>query len=239
LDQPGTAAGETATGPDGGVYVWVPAGELYMGADDIAPPVHRVTISKGFWLGKCTVTNAQYRKYCHKVGVTFPRDSNQGDLHPVIWVSWEEAKAYCEHYGLALPTEAQWEYAARGPSGRKFPWGNQSNDEKCCNKENRGPGGTTFPVGSFPEGASWCGALDMAGNVLEWCADWYDEKYYADSPHDDPTGPESGEYRTLRGGAWGNDARNCRSSIRGGESPTGRDDAAGFRACKTQGTPSP
>ncbi len=242
LDQPGTRAGETGTGPDGGVYVWVPAGEFDMGAEDLpaAMPVHRVRISKGFWLGRCTVTNAQYQRYCKETEAKLPKGSDRGDNHPVVFVNWDEAKAYCKHYGLDLPTEAQWEYAARGPEGRKWPWGNQWDRDKCCNNENPWPKGGTFPVGSFPDGASWCGALDMAGNVWQWCKDWYDDKYYAKSPDIDPGGPDTGvsvqglgSCRVLRGGSWIFDADHCRGSYREGGDPTSRDLVNGFRASRT------
>jgi len=233
LDKPGTKAGETATGPDGGVYVWVPAGEFNRG-DKITK--RHIRISKGFWLGKCTVTNAHYQRYCQETGVEFPKGSDQGDNHPVVFVDRAEAKAYCKHYGLALPTEAQWEYAARGPESRKWPWGNQWDEDKCCNLGNQGPKGRTFPVGSFPEGASWCGALDMAGNVWEWCKDWFDPDYYKYSPDTDPPGPDScppdiTECWGLRGGAWDDDAHSCLSFMRciGGA----RCNSRGLRASRT------
>jgi formylglycine-generating enzyme required for sulfatase activity len=96
---PGTKAGDEITGPDGGKMVWVPAGELMMGADDIRPAVHQIQITKGFWLGKCTVTNAQYAGYCHEAGVDFPAGSDQVGNFAVVGVSWLEAKAYCRIMG--------------------------------------------------------------------------------------------------------------------------------------------
>jgi formylglycine-generating enzyme required for sulfatase activity len=228
--------GETATGPDGGAYVWVPAGEFDMGAAGLGQPVHHVRITKGFWLGKCTVTLGQWKAYCQKAGIEVGKATAPSDNHPVVFVSWDDAKAYCKHSGLDLPTEAQWEYAARGPKSRMYPWGNQWDPKKCCNDQNKGPDGTTFPVGSFPEGASWCGALDMVGNVWEWCNDWYDNKYYyANSPVDDPSGPDSGQWRSrsLRGGSWDLVARYCRSSFRRNFVPTTRNDNIGFRASRT------
>jgi len=204
-DRPGTHAGEEAVGPDGAVYVWVPPGEFMMGAEELDPeerPAHRVRITRGFWLSKLEVTNARYRAYCEALGLGFPAGSDRGEEHPVAGVGWDEATAYCERFGLALPTEAEWEYAARGPEGRRFPWGDKWDAARCCCSDSKGPGGRTFPVGSFPSGASWCGALDMAGNVWEWCADWFDEGYYAVSPVDDPQGPAGGQSRVLRGGVW-------------------------------------
>ena len=228
----GSRAGEEMTGPDGGLYVWVPPGEFMMGSDDgdgDEKPAHRVRITEGFWLGRHEVTNAQYRAFCAATGRAFPSDSNQGDDHPVVNVSWEDARAYCEHHGLRLPTEAEWEWAARGPEGRRYPWGDGWDAGRLCWDQNRGPGGRTFPVGSFPAGASWVGALDMAGNVWEWVADWYDGGYYANSPTDDPQGPATGTSRVLRGGSWGRGPLACRSADRDRGDPTFRGGYGGFR----------
>jgi formylglycine-generating enzyme required for sulfatase activity len=231
-ERQGTKAGEEIVGPDGGKMIWVPAGGFDMGSEDCAVLVHTVQISKGFWLGKCTVTNAQYRQYCQASKTEFPTQSDQGDDHPVIYVSWDDAKKYCHRFGLQLPTEAQWEYAARGPEGRKYPWGDNWDKSKCCNDANKGPKGQTFPVGSFPQGASWCGALDMAGNVWQWCSDWYDGEYYARSPAGDPPGPDTGLDRVLRGGGWTCDADHCRSAFRYDFDPEHGYVTVGFRCAK-------
>jgi iron(II)-dependent oxidoreductase len=251
-EKPGTKVGDEIIGPDGGKMVWVPAGEFMLGTNEAidkdedysdfttffsyypAAPAHRVRITKGFWLGKCTVTVAQYRRYCQKTGVEFPNGSDQREDHPVVVVSWIEADAYCSHFGLTLPSEAQWEYAARGPESRKYPWGNEWDSKKCCNWTNRGPGGRTFPVGSFPQGASWCGALDMAGNVSQWCRDWWSDKYYAHSPQADPQGPDTGQFRVLRGTFWMADAsRFYQCAERLNSEPTERGSLFGFRYSKT------
>ena len=230
-EEPGTEVGQEITGPDGGPLVWVAAGSFRMGSTDevvdqtleqmdskLTPeqkkcfhaprwmladelPARTVEMD-GFWLGKYEVTNRQYWEFCQQTGRAFPSESDQGDDHPVTQVDWEDARAYCEHYGLSLPTEAQWEYAARGPGNRMYPWGDDWDPQKLCWGENKGPNGASSPVGSFPDGASWCGALDMSGNAYEWCADWYQYDYYAGGPSSNPPGPGSGVKRVLRGGSW-------------------------------------
>jgi formylglycine-generating enzyme required for sulfatase activity len=204
----------------------VPASEFLMGSalgegDDDEHPMHTVYVSE-FWIDKTEVTNAQYRK-CVETGPCWVPticdwgeptyfDSSKAD-HPVVCVSWWDAKTYCEWAGKRVPTEAEWEKAARGTDGRKYPWG----DDFDCHRGNFDdetevddhvvPGGEgcdgyvrTAPVGSFTSGASPYGALDMAGNVREWCQDWYD--YYTSSPQHDPQGPSSGTDRVVRGGSW-------------------------------------
>lgn len=222
---PGTAS-------DGQTLIAVPGGTFTMGSD-VYPserPPHRVTVSD-FSIGKCEVTNAQYRAFCNATGRKFP-PSAQGDDHPVVALSWSDAQAYCSYYGYTLPTEAQWEYAARGTAGSKWPWGEQM-EEKCCNYYNKGPGGWTFPVGSFPEGASWCGVLDMAGNVWEWCADWFSYDYYGMSPTLNPRGPSSSYYgRVTRGGACNTDFDDCRTARRNYQPSDWGTLTIGFRVCK-------
>ena len=211
--RPGRRTGEQIVGPDGDTLVWVPAGKFMMGSKEGGShelPIHEVQMD-GFWIGQKEVTNAQYRAYRLSQGQIFRPDSTQGDNHPVVYVTWKDAVAYCEHYGLSLPTEAQWEYAARGPQSLRYPWGNEwdakrrsanPTGQKCCWEDNRGPLHRTFPVGSFPLGVSWCGALDMAGNVWEWCADWYGKDYYKRSPSRNPQGPSKGDAHVLRGGSF-------------------------------------
>lgn len=190
-------------------------------------PAHRVELS-GFWIGKTEVTVAQWRSVMGSVP-----DGQQADDHPVVNVSWNDAREFCVKLELELPTEAQWEYAARGPDSRCYPWGVAWDNTRCCNEDNPGPDGTTFPVGSLPAGASWCGALDMAGNVWEWCADWYSGGYYASSPAKDPPGPSNGGTRVLRGGSWFDDALKCRASYRTYHDPTNTLYLIGFRVARS------
>ncbi len=228
--------------------VSVPAGEFTMGSEngfDNEKPVHTVYLD-AYRIDQTELTNAQY-KQCVEVGKcqppsetnSFTRDSYYGnsqyDNYPVIYVSWNDAQEYCQWAGKRLPTEAEWEKAARGPltssgDARAYPWGNEWDAAKA-NVENKV--GDTTQVGNYPAGASPYGALDMAGNVWEWVADWYDKAYYSNSPRENPKGPASGEFKALRGGAFLNARDLARAAYRLNNRPSYRHHGdLGFRCAQ-------
>ena len=196
--------------------VWVPAGEFRMGSEyediemkfsDFGKPQHRVDLD-GYWIYKYEVTVGQWRHYITARWGIATQPSGR-DNFPIDDVSWYDADAYSSWAGATLPTEAEWEKAACWDEhiqvARSYPWGNtwDAGKAQCSKKEWEDAGGTA-PVGSFPVGASSNGCLDMAGNVWEWCADWYDSNYYKIAPAKNPPGPANGTTRVLRGGSWSN-----------------------------------
>lgn len=234
---PGQALTRTV---DGMVMRFVPAGSFLMGAADDPDaaghekPQHAVTLS-AFWIDQTEVTNAQYRR-CVEAGDCAPPvirkffDDPTQDNHPVVYVKWEQANAYCRWlakqtgWDVHLPSEAQWEKAASWDplteTKRRYPWGNDAPDPQWLNYEGSGLN-RTVAVGRYPQGASAYGALDMAGNVWEWVADWYDKDYYK-TPHlpADPTGPKTGKQRIMRGGSYEFGAREVRVTHRDVGDPT-------------------
>ncbi len=218
------AAGSIKINPvDGAEMVFVPSGEFTMGSGDDDPdadsdekPQHTVYLD-AFWIYKTEVTNAQYRK-CVEVGAcTLPHKTWYYDNpayadHPVVYVDWYQAKAFCEWAGGRLPTEAEWEKAARGTDGRIYPWGNEWDANKL-NSSEAGPG-TTTKVGDYPTGASPYGALGMAGNVWEWAGSLYRDYPY--NPEDGREDPGAEGIRVLRGGSFNHDERFVRCASRGG-----------------------
>jgi formylglycine-generating enzyme required for sulfatase activity len=218
--------------------VYVPAGEFGMGSpseegtDDERPP-HTVYLD-AYYVDTYEVTVGQYRAFAQATGRGMPEAPSWGwlDKHPVVNVTWEDADAYCRWAGKRLPTEAEWEKAARGTDGRRYPFGNfEYPFSGCLNFANFV--GKTTPVGSYPNWASPYGAMDMGGNVAEWCSDWYDAGYYGDSPKANPGGPNRGTYRVLRGGSFLNHSPGVRAANRHWSVPDIRDESIGFRCSKT------
>ena len=241
--------------------VRIPTITLLMGDDSSGAderPSHAVTVS-AFLVDRYEVTCQQYRAFLVEnpewrkgrvhpsladgdylldwTGLEYRR--GYGD-YPVVWVSWAAASAYAAWRGARLPTEAEWEAAARGIDGRRFPWGNAAPDADGiprCNYRSVPPDRdghrTTAPVGSYKEGASPFGVCDLAGNVWEWVADWHDPDYYTESPAADPRGPASGTYRVLRGGSWSVPAQWVRSTVRLRAFPTRSSNQVGFRCARS------
>ena len=206
--------------------VLIPSGEFIMGSDihrDDERPEHTVYVG-AFYMDQYEMTWGQYQQYRELSRQDPSAGAGLGDDHPVTDVSWFDAKACCEWMGKRLPTEAEWEKAARGSGGQKYPWGDGEPDQGGIYRANydaSGDGyGNTAPVGSFPEGVSPFGVYDMAGNVWEWVADWYGEGYYSSSPGSNPTGPASGTRWVLRGGSWRCAPDVLRAARRHDSSPT-------------------
>lgn len=220
-------------------------------------PAHTVNLSS-FWIDKVEVTNAMFTQFLNDQGNQTqdgtswlePGAGHRGVIygyideadglfivqegfenHPAIEVSWYGAAAYCSWVGGRLPTEAEWEYAARGPSSNQYPWGNAFDgtlvnfcDRRCPEtwKDTRFDDGAQrwTQVGRYPAGASWCGALDLAGNVWEWVNDWWSEDYYARSPRDNPQGPSAGTLHIVRGGSWFDESWRMDATCRKGLQPS-------------------
>jgi formylglycine-generating enzyme required for sulfatase activity len=219
---------------DGSELVKIPAGEFLAGSsegegDADERPQRQVHVDE-FFMAKNPVTNAQYARFLKETGHGKPHYWSEKRLNkpnqPVVGVTWHDAQAYCEWASLRLPTEAEWEKAARGTDGRQYPWGNEPSDERRCNFGNNV--GATTEVGSYPEGASPYGCLDMAGNVWEWCQTKWRNSY--DAPED--SSPGGRDRRVLRGGAWYSDADGVRCAYRYGDDPDNRGGYFGFRCAR-------
>lgn len=238
-------------GQDGATMLLVPAGEFSMGsadADDDERPIHRIHLD-AFYIDKIEVTNARFARFAAAVMSEPPwgfanQDTpvKKGD-QPVRWVNWIEATAYCAWVGKRLPTEAEWEKAARGTDNRVFPWGN---DPPTPARAVFGlmDGAEPSPsTGARADGKSPYGVMDMSGNLYEWVADWYQEDYYAHSAAKNPKGPVQGSAKSQRGGSFTNAAYRLRGSFRTKGEPTEHHPRVGFRcaqdAPRTDSKPAP
>jgi iron(II)-dependent oxidoreductase len=239
---PGTGGGIYLSHTPAGTVdtmVTVPAGSFLMGNNLDA-----------FYIDKYEVTNGRYRAFVEHTGHRQPTEADNpffsGEQHPAIGVSWNDARAYCRWRGGALPSEAQWEKAARGTDGRTYPWGNAAANGDRAVMDLGGPCGrssweapptgpvpgefcSTMPVGSKPRGGSPYGLMDMAGNVWEWCEDWYDDTYYRRNPTQNPRGPGEGEFRVVRGSSWHHLPHYLETSARFRFAPDNRSTYVGFR----------
>ena len=249
---------------DGAAMVLVPAGEFLMGTSDAdvdamlkanpewkkawfddERPQHKVRLD-GYWIYRYEVTVGEYRRFCTATARAMPKLYPWStDDHPIVNVTWDDAAAYAQWAGARLPSEAEWEKAARGADGRWYPWGNKWEKERCNNYasdfqnlENGHKANKTSPVGDFSTGASPYGVEDMAGNAWEWCQDWYDPHYYAQCKTTtavNPQGPDDGEKRVMRGGSWGSYAITVRTAHRHADLPDlTYIDSGGFRCVVTE-----
>ncbi len=222
--------------------VLIPAGEFTMGSvggDPDEQPVHKVYVS-AFFIDKYQVAVAQYARFLEAMHLDSPpewtimnKPTNQN--RPVANVDWVDADAYCKWAGKRLPTEAEWEKAARGTDGRVYPWGNEPPTRFLANagKDVWSNHSALSPVGTLEGGKSPYGVYDMAGNVWEWVSDWYDSDYYKTSPQQNPPGPRKGDSKVIRGGSWGSKGiTDLRASDRETHVPSFRGLGTGFRCAR-------
>ncbi len=243
-------AGMSVMGPAGIEFVYVPSGTFAMGSesgDADEKPQQRIMVD-GFYVSKFEITNVQYEKYDSSHAQHREKKWSKGDGDPVVYATWYDAGRFCrwlmvkdqEGALYRLPTEAEWECAARGADGRSYPWGNSlkpSDGSAGCNFKDEGRvdrNRFSSPVGSFPSGASPFGCMDMAGNVWEWCLNWYSQDYYYSIPRRNPPGPSAGTEKVVRGGSWNNPLSTCRSSNRAPLKPTIKNANTGFRVVRIE-----
>ncbi len=228
----------------------VPAGDFLMGSSDFGneKPQHTVYLD-AFWIDKREVSNGLYQQ-CVAAGSCSPPSKNmslkrlayygvaQYNNYPVIYISWQDARSYCAWAGQRLPSEAEWEKAARGTDGRLYPWGNTPPTRALANFDDKNGPSDTMPIDSFADAASPYGAINMAGNVWEWVADWYQVDFYSSqTAWRNPQGPSSGTKRVIRGGSLYNLALNLRSFSRLEYDPALKSDAVGFRCARDDAHP--
>jgi formylglycine-generating enzyme len=222
--------------------IFVKGGSFNMGSNDgndPEKPMHKVTLSS-FSIGKYEVTVAEYQAFCNATGHTMPAAPSWGwhDPHPMVNVSYDDAIAYCKwlssttNKNYRLPTEAEWEYAARGgDKSRGYIYSDSNNLSKVGWYQDNSGGLVNFVGTKKP---NELGIYDMSGNVWEWCSDWYDTAYYSTSPADNPKGPSSGEYRVLRGGSYASEAKYCSVVFRTAHPAATLTSDVGFRVVCTE-----
>ena len=258
------APGTVAINPnDGAKMVYIPAGEFVMGSTDEEieaelanlpraysyilqgeKPQHRVYLD-GYWIYQTLVTYVQYNKFCQATGHRVPEYNRiiWQDDYPMTNVNWFDAKAYADWAGVMLPTEAQWEKAARGVDGRRYPWGNDWDNTRAATYKFDWTGKFAYPgshaVGMYPTGTSPYGVLDMLGDLSQWCSDWYQQNYYANSPEKNPTGPENGLNRVLRGRDYMAVMDFCSCSLRSGDFPNDSQNRNIIPLCVSRDCPPP
>jgi formylglycine-generating enzyme required for sulfatase activity len=222
---------------DGMISIYIPEGDFLMGdsRDMNSSPLHRVYLD-AYWIDQTEVTNAMFENCIAAGACAFSVHQAKEEIHfgepayandPIVYITWYDAVTYCQWAGRRLPTEAEWEKAARGTDLREYPWGDSSPERFLLNFDNLV--GDTTPVGTFLAGASPYGVLDMAGNVREWVADWYGASYYKISPWKNPQGPASGEMRVLRGGSYIDNFQRVRAAKRFEHLPDSGGVNRGFR----------
>ncbi len=236
---------QIAAQDDGSEMVLVPAGPFLMGS----PPVEgdqdempqRGVFVKAFWIDLYEVTFRQYAAFAKATRAPQPvipvLQDDPAKLmapeQPVVAVRWTDANNYCAWLGKRLPTEAEWEKAARGERGVKWPWGNAFGPGLANNQGEEDGFRYTAPPGSFPKGRSPYGLYDASGNVAEWVGDWYDDKYYLGAPFESPTGPETGKHRVYRGGSWNDTPSDVRTAKRFTAAPHQTSAVIGFRCARS------
>lgn len=238
------STGPDHVGKDSAPMVLVPAGDFVMGTDkgdEDEAPTHRVRLH-AFYIDKFEVTNRQYAKYVEAIQSEPPWGFSDKDMpvthadHPVRWVSWMDAVGYCLWVGKRLPTEAEWEKAARGTDERVYPWGDEPpTPVHAVYGLKEGGEETVSAIGRHDKGQSPYGVQDLAGNLYEWVQDWYAEDFYSsfiNSPAINPRGPPEGTAKVQRGGSYINTPYRLRSSFRTKADPTEQDHNVGFRCAQ-------